>query len=188
MKDNAVKPLKKKKGAEVVDYRPYYIMLIVVLSIALVAFYFHRVNQVKTTENMQTSYLLSSGTINLEIKNLEEVKQILSEAPNEYFVLINYNNNEDTYNLEKGLKTIIDKYALSDRFYYLNVTDIMAEKDYLARINNAFNTDLIKKVPTILYYKNGKIATDGVVMRADDNPINAGDFQKLLDIYEFEGQ
>ena len=187
MKDNAVKPLKKKENGER-NYKAYYIIGIVLLSIALIAFYFYRVKEVKNTENMQSSYLLSSGTINLEIKNLEEVKQILSEAPNDYFVLISYTNNQSTYDLEKGLKIIIDNYSLSDRFYYLDVTSIMDEKDYLARINNAFDTDLIKKVPTILYYKNGEIAADGVVKRDDALPINAGDFQKLLDIYEYEGQ
>lgn len=187
MKDNNVKPLKKKEKTEV-NYRTYYIIGIVLMSIALIAFYIYRVNQVKNTEQMQSSYLLSSGTINLEIKNLEEVDQILSEAPNDYFVLISYTNNQDTYNLEKGLKTIIDKYSLSDRFYYLDVTSIMNDENYLTRINNAFDTDLITMVPTILYYKNGKLATDGVVQRIDKNPINAGDFQKLLDIYEYEGQ
>ena len=187
MKDNKVNPIKNNEKVEV-NYRTYYIIGIVLMCIALIAFYIYRVNQVNNTEKMQTSYLLSTDTINLEIKNLEEVKQILKEAPNDYFVLISYTNNKDTYNLEKWLKSIIDKYSLSDRFYYLDVTSIMNDENYLARINNAFDTDLITMVPTILYYRNGELATDGVVLRVDKNPINAGDFQKLLDIYEYEGQ
>ena len=55
-------------------------------------------------------------------------------------------------------------------------------------INNAFNTTEISEIPVILYYKNGSLVNDGIVQREDNNPINAGDFQKLLDIYEFEGQ
>lgn len=156
----------------------------VVLVIVLVIFYFYRVHNVRLTERIQESYLLSNQTISLEIKNLNEVNQILKEAPDEYFVLISYTNSQDTYDLEKGLKNIIDTYALSDHFYYFNATSIMKESNYLDKLNTAFATDLIKTVPTILYYRDGKL-TD-TVTRVDKNPINAGDFQKLLDIYDIE--
>ncbi len=160
------------------------ILSVIVLLIVLLIFYFYRWNDVRNAERIRSSYLLTSETVSLEIKNVEEVRQILSEAPTEYFVLISYTKNNDTYTLEKGLKPLIDDYALSDRFYYLDATAIMGENDYLERLNNAFDTNKITKVPTILYYRDGKLAE--VVVRDDNNPINAGDFQKLLDIYEIE--
>ncbi len=160
------------------------ILSVIVLLIILLIFYFYRWNDVRNAERIRSSYLLTSETVSLEIKNVEEVRQILSEAPTEYFVLISYTKNNDTYTLEKGLKPLIDDYALSDRFYYLDATAIMGENDYLERLNNAFDTNKITKVPTILYYRDGKLAE--VVERDDNNPINAGDFQKLLDIYEIE--
>lgn len=156
------------------------------LLIALVGIYIYKWQIVKTEEKYMNSYLINSGTINLEIKNLDEVNQIMTESPNEYFVLITYTGDKDTYELETGIKELIDKYKLSDSFYYLNVESIKTEDNYLTRINNAFNTDKIKKVPVILYYRNGEIVD--VVTRDDSNCINAGDFQKLLDIYEYEGQ
>ena len=160
---------------------------IVVLVAVLVIFYFSRVNDARKAERISESYLISSGTLSLEIKNLEEVSQILSDAPSgDTFVLISYTKYQATYDLEKGLKSIIDDYDLADRFYYLNVSSIQSEDNYLERINNAFDTNLIQKVPTILYYNNGKLVD--VVLRDDGNPINAGDFQKLLDIYDFEGR
>lgn len=162
------------------------ITIIGILALILLAFYFYRWYDVKKEEKLMNSYLLSTDTVSLKIKNLEEVPQVLTEAPNEYFILINYTGNEDTYNLEKDLKGIIDSYKFSDCFYYLNVENIMQEDNYLARLNTAFKTDKITTVPTILYYKNGEIIE--VVKRIDNNPINAGDFQKLLDIYEFKGQ
>ena len=137
-------------------------------------------------KKLSTSYLLSSGTISLEIKNLDEVNQILSEPPTEYFVLITYTGNEDTYDLETGIKPIIDDYKLSDSFYYLNIESIMDSDNYLTRLNNAFNTSEITTVPIILYYRDGQLVD--TVTRDDDNVINAGDFQKLLDIYEYEGE
>ena len=158
----------------------------IILVLLLVLIYCKNVNNANETEKLSKSYLLNSGTVSLEIKNLDEVKQILAESPTEYFVLINYTGNKDAYNLETGLKRIIDKYKLNDSFYYLNVKNIMDEDNYLNRLNNAFNTDKIKKIPTILYYRNGKIVD--VVTRNDNNIINAGDFQKLLDIYGYEGQ
>ena len=128
--------------------------------------------------------MLESGAVSLEIKNLDEVNQILTEAPTEYFILITYLNDEKNNELETGLKPIIDKYKLNDSFYYLNIDNIKDEDNYLTRLNNTFNTDKIKKVPIILYYRDGKIVD--TVSRYDDNTINASDFQKLLDIYEID--
>ena len=167
--------VKEVEGAKhIFSQKNILIIVCIVLALILVIFYGYRVNKLKETDTLSKSYLLDSGTVSLEIKNLDEVNQILAESPTEYFVLISYTGNKDTYKLENGLKRILDKYKLNDSFYYLN------------RLNNAFNTDKIKKVPTILYYKNGKIVD--VVTRNDNNIINAGDFQKLLDIYGYEGQ
>ena len=162
------------------------IILVIILAFILLGLYIYRWQQVKDEERLSTSYLLSSGTVSLEIKNLDEVSQILSESPTEYFVLITYTGNEDAYDLENGIKPIIDDYKLSDSFYYLNIESIMNSDNYLTRLNNAFNTDEISTVPIILYFKDGELID--TVTRDDDNVINAGDFQKLLDIYEYEGQ
>ena len=179
--------LKEVEGAKhIFSQKNILIIVCIVLALILVIFYGYRVNKLKETDTLSKSYLLDSGTVSLEIKNLDEVNQILAESPTEYFVLISYTGNKDTYKLENGLKRILDKYKLNDSFYYLNVKSIMDEDNYLNRLNNAFNTDKIKKVPTILYYRNGKIVD--VVTRNDNNIINAGDFQKLLDIYCYEGQ
>ena len=62
----------------------------------------------------------------------------------------------------------------------------MDSDNYLTRLNNAFNTDEITTVPIILYYRDGELVD--TVTRDDANVINAGDFQKLLDIYEYEGE
>lgn len=179
-KKNDVKA-KEKLSSEQLK-KLYVIILIVVCVVTLVIFYFYRVNNLRNQERMSTSYLLSTQTVSLEIKNLEEANQILKEAPNEYFILISYVNNKDTYNLEKGLKSIIDNYSLSDRFYYFDATELIKEDNYLERLNNAFDTNLITKVPVILYYQGGKLME--VVLRSDNNPINAGDFQRIIDIYE----
>ena len=179
----------KKQVAEAkhrISQRNIYIIIGIVIVLAVVGFYFFRLEQTRNEEKLNSSYLISSGTVSLEIKNLDEVSQILLESPTEYFVLITYTGNEDTYNLEEGIKTIIDDYKLSDSFYYLNIESIMDSDNYLTRLNSAFNTDKITTVPIILYFKDGELID--TVTRDDANIINAGDFQKLLDIYEYEGE
>ena len=179
----------KKQVAEAkhrISQRNIYIIIGIVIVLAVVGFYFFRLQQARNEEKLNSSYLISSGTVSLEIKNLDEVSQILLESPTEYFVLITYTGNEDTYNLEEGIKTIIDDYKLSDSFYYLNIESIMDSDNYLTRLNSAFNTDKITTVPIILYFKDGELID--TVTRDDANIINAGDFQKLLDIYEYEGK
>lgn len=177
---------KAPKEPKQISSKTALIVVIVLLVIVGLAVYLYKWYDVKKEEKLMNSYLLTTDTISLEIKNLEEIPQIFSEAPTEYFVLINYTGNDASYNLEEGLKSIIDNYKLSDQFYYLNVTNIIEEDNYLARLNSAFNTDKITAVPTILYYKNNELVE--TVTRIDKNPINSGDFQKLIDIYEFEGQ
>ena len=177
---------KAEKTKNIFTTKSVIVIISCFLLLILAITYIYRVNKLNETEKYCTSYLLSTGTINLEIKNLEEVSQILTESPSEYFVLITYTDSKDTYNLETGLKTIIDKYKLSDSFYYINVKDMLNEDNYLTRLNNAFGTDKITSVPVILYYKDGKVVN--TVHRNDSNIINASDFQKILDIYEYQGQ
>lgn len=178
--------MKEKKEPITVSRKTVIVICAVLIAILLLALYLYKWRDVKTQESLMNSYLLSTDTVSLEIKNLDEVPQILTEAPNDYFVLITYTGDKETQKLEKGLKEIIDKYKLSDYFYYLNIESMKKEDNYLTRLNNAFNTNKITTTPIILYFKDGKLID--TVTRVDNNPINAGDFQKLLDIYEFEGQ
>lgn len=160
------------------------IIITIFICLIIMGIFIYNIQKNKETNELTKSYLLESGAVSLEIKNLDEVNQILTEAPTEYFILITYLNDEKNNELETGLKPIIDKYKLNDSFYYLNIDSIKDEDNYLTRLNNTFNTDKIKKVPIILYYRDGKIVD--TVSRYDDNTINASDFQKLLDIYEID--
>ena len=182
-KKKTTKVEEKVETSKSISIKKVVIICAVILVVVLGGFYIYKWHQVKEEEKLMKSYLISSGTINLEIKNLDEVSILDNETPTSYFVLISYTGSEDTYNLEKGLKPIIDSYKLGDEFYYLNVESLMKEDNYLTRLNTAFNTELIKTVPVILYYKDGQIVD--TVKRLDNKPINAADFQKLLDIYDF---
>ena len=84
--------------------------------------------------------------------------------------------------MEKDLKKVINKYELNDKFYYLNVSDIKEKKNYIDKINKSLKLEEeIKQVPTIVYIREGKVVD--IIERSDDNMMNVGDFQKLLDIF-----
>lgn len=175
---------KEVKTEKRISSKTLIIIVAIFIVIILLGIYFYKWYDVRKEEKLRTSYLITTNTVNLEIKSLDEVTQVLTEAPNDYFVLINYTGDEDNYKLEEGLKLIIDTYKFGDCFYYYNAKSIINDDNYLAQLNKAFNTDKITKVPIILYYKDNVIVD--AVTRVDDNKINAGDFQKLLDIHEFE--
>lgn len=189
-KKTTKKETKKEVTAKDKSFKDFFTSKNIIIIIAIfvwliiIGIFIYNIEKNKETSELTKSYLLESGTVSLEIKNLDEVNQILTEAPTEYFILITYLNDEKNNELETGLKPIIDKYKLNDSFYYLNIDNIKDEDNYLTRLNNTFNTDKIKKVPIILYYKDGKIVD--TVTRYDDNTINASDFQRLLDIYEID--
>ena len=115
------------------------------------------------------SYLVKTKVISNEIQSLEEGDAVFAEVPDEYFIYISYTGSEEIYNTEKQLKKVINDYELNDKIYYLNVTSIKDDKDYLEKINNSLKLEERKVVD--------------IITRNDDNMMNVGDFQKLLDIY-----
>lgn len=170
-----------KKNEQFVPMKNYLIAAVVVVVIILLAWYAFAWYKVVNENRVSTSYLVKEKVVSNEIKSLEEVSTILSEAPTEYYIYISYTGSEDIYNMEKDLKSVIKDYGLSDKIYYLNVTDIKDKDNYLEDINKSLNLDDIKvsNIPTIVYYKEGT-AVD-IITRSDNNIMNVGDFQKLLD-------
>ncbi|MGN1378854.1 MAG: DUF6568 family protein [Bacilli bacterium] len=148
---------KKKSKKNIYSLKRIIYLVLIIIIIILLIWYAYSWYQVKNAEKYYNSYLLNTNTISLEIKDLDEVVQVLKESPNEYFVLISYTGNEETYNLEKKLKGLIDNYNLKDELYYINITSIKNDDDLYVKVNNTFNTKLINNVPAILYFKNNEL-------------------------------
>lgn len=166
-----------------------YVIAVIVCGLAILltiyAFGWHKIYKEGKYEK---SYLITSKTISLEVNDVEEIENTFTEAPSEYFIFIGYRQDEAEYKVEKKIKTIIDKYNLNDLFYYIDVTSLKEEPNYLDKLNKALHLEKekIATIPTILYFRDNKLATDGIVTREDENMINAGDFEKLLEKYEFK--
>lgn len=174
---------KKTKSSKYIPAKNYIYGLLIFVAIILLVWYFISWYQVKQTEKLMTSYLVTSNTVNYEIKDITEIVQVLRESPSEYFVYISYTNNEDIYKLEKKLKKVIDNYGLKDEFYYINITDYMQNDSVYTDLNNTFNTTRIKNAPCILYFKNNEL--EDVII--DKNSVfDINEFTELLNEYEYE--
>ncbi len=176
------------KNEKYIPTKNYITALVLVLVVVLLTLYFFKWYDVYEENKVAASYLIKSNTITNEIKDLKEVEAVFTEVPDDYFIYISYTNDEQVYEMEKELKDVINKYALNDKFYFINITDIQKEDNYIDKLNETLKLDSqkITKVPTIIYYKNGEIAKDGILTRDDDNIINAADLEQFLEEKEYQ--
>lgn len=177
-----------KKKNNYIPSKNYLIALFISFFAIFLTYYIFSWYNVYQDKKYEESYLISTNTISLEVNDIKEIENTFTEAPSEYFVYIGYRNDEEVYKLEKNLKKVIDKYNLNDSFYYIDVTDLKEDETYLEKLNDALKLEenKIEKVPTIIYFKDGKVSKDAIITREDDNIMNVGDFEKLLEIYELK--
>lgn len=171
---------KIKKNETFIPVKNYILAaLIVVVIIGLTWYVFAWYNVVQKNK-ISTSYLVQEKIISKEITDLNEVNNVFSETPDSYFVYISYTGDERIYNMEKTLKGVIKEYNLSDNLYYLNITDIKNQKNYIDKINKALElTDRkVVKVPAILYFEDGKLKE--MTDTKSDLLMTKSDFQKLI--------
>lgn len=175
-----------KKNERFVPVKNYILAAVLVVVIIALTWYAFAWYNVLKENKISTSYLVKEKVISKEINDLSEVSDVFSEAPDKYFIYVSYTGNEEIYDMEKDLKSVINEYNLNDSFYYLNVTSIKDEKGYIDRVNESLNLQdmKIKEIPTIIYYNDGKVVD--IITREDDNMMNIGDFQKLLDVNKIE--
>lgn len=174
---------KKNKTGKYFTTKSYLYLFATLLIIGFIIWYTLSWLSVKKEERLMTSYLVSSGTVTYEITDLNEINQVFQELPTDYFVYISYENDEDIYKLEKGLKKAIDNYGLKDVFYYINISDIKESETLITDLNDSFNTTKIKYTPCLLYYKNGQFED---ILQLKDGLFTYQEFINLLKNYEYE--
>ena len=177
-----------KKNERYIPTKNYVIAIGVIVAILLIAWYCFAWYKVYKEDKVSTSYLVKNNIISNEINDLNEIADVFSEVPDEYFVYVSYTGEEDIFEMEKELAKIIKKYNIANQFYYLNVTEIKDNDDYIDEINRSLSLrdEKIIRVPTIIYYKDGEVVNDGIITRSDNKMMTAADFQKLLDANNIE--
>ena len=172
----------KRKKIEPVNY--FYALLILVGCVLLVL-YVLKWHDVKQEEKLMQSYLITSNTIQNNVDDLESLNLIRQEAPSSYFIYLSYHGDEKIYNLEKKLKSVIDKYNLNDVFYYVDLTKLKEEEGYLDKVNTALDVE-IAKIPAIIYVNEGKIVEKDILDGTNNTILSASDLENLLELYEFD--
>ena len=145
----------------------------IIIGIIFLVLYIYKWYLVKEAEKYARSYLITTNTISYELKEIDEIDNILSETANYYFIYISYTNDKNIYNFEKDLKPIIDKYNLQNDFYFINITDIKENKNYKSNLAGKLkvSTKDINDIPVILFFKDGKFIKDVYTIK---------DFKNLL--------
>ena len=170
------------KNERYIPLKNYLIAFGIVIAIILITWWACAWYNVHKDKKLSESYLISQKIISQEIDELSEIDDILSEPYSTYFIYISYTGSEEIYNMEKEIKDIIVDYKLSDKLYYLNVTNIKEDKDVIDKINEALHLEGkdVEKIPTILYIKDGVVID--VITRQDNRIMEKGDFEKLLEV------
>ncbi len=165
----------------------YLYSLLILVGAILITIYLFSWYNVKKEEELKTSYLITTNTIESDIKDLDSLSQILEEAPSSYFVYLSYTEDEDVYNLEKEIKRLIDTYKLNDIFYYVNLTELKKNNNhYLDVVEEKLDIKEINSIPAVIYVQNGEIIENNILDGVKDTKFKASDLEQLLDIYEFE--
>ncbi len=147
----------------------YIAILVIVIAFILLTIMLVK-NFMDNNADYSKSYLLSRNYA----KKVESTGIDNINGDNQTFVLVTKLNDEEEYNLEKDLKSVIMSNNLVEDFYILDASNEDVD------LKSMYNIDV--DVPTILYFKNGKLVD--FVKRDDPKMIEAADFAKLLDIYE----
>lgn len=173
-----------KKNEKYIPTKNYFIAGVIVVVVILLTWYGFSWYKVYEDNMVSQSYLVKNNIISMEIKDLNEAKDVFQEVPNSYFVFVSYTGDEDIYNMEKSIRDLVKEYKLNDSMYYLNVTEIKKQDNYLDEINKALSLkdNKITEIPTIVYFKDGEVPKSGIIKPIDGKLMTVNDFQKFLDV------
>lgn len=169
--------MNKKRLVPIKNYLLAVILFLGVIFLFVYAFMWYNI---KKEEKLLESYLITTNTTSLILQELDEVDAIFEEAPDNFFLFISYTKDKDVLDLEKEIKPYIDKYNVNDIFYYLDVTDLKENSEFLNNLNKKLNTQ-IKYLPTLIYFSHNNIVE--TLESSDKETLKKDNFKTLLEIY-----
>ncbi len=141
----------------------------------------------KYQEKLYDEGYFNHEKIDIKTLSLEDLhSEINGTSTDTMFILFNQIGEEENYILEKDLYQIMQDYNIQDNFYYVDVTNEYGKYNCSMDcvLNQLLETSMISNVPAIVYVEDHRIID--VAQREDQKVLEAADFVKLLDIYEFE--
>lgn len=176
------KDLEQKYEIPIANYFIAIIAIIWVFVIAFLGFHLYKTHQEAL---YQEGYFNHKG--NVKKTTLDEVQKLMENKKEEsLFLLFNYHKEKEHYELEEKLAQIIQDYHLENQFYYIDITDykVIDNCDISCALKKEFEIDEIQNLPAIFYIKDKKVID--IAKREDKQVLEASDFVKILDMYEFK--
>jgi len=204
IQENKKKPLNKVKPTKRIDNKlsqeelnkELILRVVLIMSYTLIivflimGFVDSLINPISIGVNDTSSYIVVSDALE-RTKNvpLENASKRFKNLSGNYFIYVSYSGSAEINNFERSLAQLIKKYDLKRRFYYVNIDSIKDNDQVIDLVNSylGFRDVLVTKVPTIIYVNSDNVVRiENIITRDDDNLMDIGDFQQLLDINNFE--
>ena len=174
----------RKTIKKVIPVSNYLIAAIVVVWVIIIAYVGYELSR-RHQENLYQEGYFIHEKVDVKKISLEEAKTVTHDSKDATFILFNYRGYKETYDLEKELWKIMKDYHIESNFYYVDLTDENGTNncDMTCVINTGLNHTKFKNVPAVAYYERGSLVD--IAQREDQKVLEAADFVKLLDMYEF---
>lgn len=166
---------KKKQKEEKMSLFSNYIKLFVLFAVTVFAILFIR-NLYLGKQNYKLNIPVISETIQQEI-NRNEIYNYVREYPNA-LIYVGASKNSDCRTFETDFNQIIKKNRLEEEITYLNLEGETKIKNFYQEFNKFYDSSL-RKYPSIIAFRDGKVAEILEVPVGDD--YSSSVVQKFLD-------
>ncbi len=163
-----------------INYKKNYLNLSLILfGVILLTIASSNLYKNHITNKINNSYI-SNYVANIQ---LNEIQNASLEFPPDKFIYVSYTGEKEIYNFEIKLRKTLKDNDQIDNLIYLDVTELMKDKDFLNKINKTIGLEKIniKKLPAIIYYKDNVLTE---VIDSQYGLLNIGNFDQLLEKYE----
>ena len=115
--------------------------------------------------------------------NYNELQNALIELSGDTILYISFTGQKNTYDLDKGIRKIINNQELKDNVIYINMTDRMSKADYIKNLNELLGIENrpITTLPALVYFKDADLID---VIDSKDSILTVGEFSRLIEMYE----
>ena len=178
-----MKKLKKKLDLfdKKIPTRNYFIVLVVSILVIIVSLYLRTFYLTYRNNKLNTSVFLD-----------QKIKQINTKHANfaltetgDVLLYVGFTGNNEIYDNEKKMYSILEKKNLLDVFLYWNVSDYGDKTDYLVVLKDKFPNikDQITGAPLLIYIKDGEAQE---AMSSELKYINYKVLNKMIEKYGIE--
>lgn len=163
---------------KLIPSRNYLILIGVVVLVITACFAFYNLFDIYHDNKSSISPLAKKEVL------YEDLKETTKEMDADTFLVISFTQDEQVHNNENEIKKYLNKNNLIDNVMYLNVSEYMADANFIKDLNSTLNLEgnlEIRRFPALVYYKEG-VPTYKVDSK--DHILNKDDFIQLVDMYE----